>query len=232
MRSPLGGKCIEGAIRPEPPPHQGEGRTAFYRSAPLHLRHSGQAGIQPPTVETKNWTPAFAGVTESAGVLGQPTPQASFRRTPESSPRGTRGKELDPGFRRGDAETAYRHARSLPRRFRARALLIFSPVGTSEGGWRAEKRKPLWFASIAGRAGTFRRANRGVLSVTGPRFRLRSKPSAFRLELRNRSSASSWQGTIVSPGGVPAPPECVACEPDPQAPHLAPPHETTLQRTR
>jgi len=60
-------------------------------------------------------------------------------------------------------------------------------------------------------------------SGTGPRF------ASIRLELR-MASASSWQGSVVTPGGAPAPPECVACEPRPQAPHPAPPRRRLAKR--
>src|SRR3990172_1554210 len=82
----------------------------------------------------------------------------------------------------------------------------------------------------------------GVFSRhTGPRFR-RKCPAAVlcpvgvplsastdkrgdsrRLVWTLRSSASSWQGFIVSPGGAPAPPECLVDEPDPRGTAPPPP---------
>ncbi len=45
---------------------------------------------------------------------------------------------------------------------------------------------------------------RGDLANTGPRFRLGCRV----LSATPRSSASSWQGLVVVPGGAPVPPEC------------------------
>jgi hypothetical protein len=41
------------------------------------------------------------------------------------------------------------------------------------------------------------------------------------------SSASSWQGLIVVPGGAPAPPECRNATPARRAPHPVPPHDAS-----
>ena len=79
---------------------------------------------------------------------------------------------------------------------------LFSPRHeVAEGGWRAEKRKAI-MVRVRRRAGASRRAIAAFVRVTGPRFRLRS---TAKQRSCLRSSASSWQGTIVSPGGAPVP---------------------------
>ena len=70
-----------------------------------------------------------------------------------------------------------------------------------------------------------------TFSGTGPRFPVRasrsSRPALLRPPKRAsrrreagsatpKSSASSWQGFVVSPGGAPVPPECLVDEPDPR----------------
>jgi hypothetical protein len=47
-----------------------------------------------------------------------------------------------------------------------------------------------------------------------------------RLAWALRSSASSWQGFLVSPGGAPPPPECLAANQARGAPHPVPPQQT------
>jgi len=67
---------------------------------------------------------------------------------------------------------------------------------------------------------------------TGPRFPLDVALKVARgRERKSEVSASSWQGLLVVPGGAPAPPGClVERQPDPQAPHLVPPHERLMMR--
>jgi hypothetical protein len=76
----------------------------------------------------------------------------------------------------------------------------------------------------------------GDLANTGPRFRLDIALKARGRSRNIRSSASSWQGLVVVPGGAPVPPECPACEPDPRGaaprPALTTPRESAPQRTR
>src|SRR5215211_2267810 len=69
----------------------------------------------------------------------------------------------------------------------------------------------------------------GVCSIAGPRFRLRPVGTCIVMayDARLGSSASSWQGPIVAPGGAPAPPECLVDEPDPQATHPVPLHDAS-----
>ena len=52
-----------------------------------------------------------------------------------------------------------------------------------------------------------------------------------RLAWTARSSASSWRGLVLGPGGAPLPPECPAAWPDPRAPHPVP-HFTNASRKR
>ncbi len=102
-------------------------------------------------------------------------------------------------------------------------------------GRRAEKRKPMVVRiSNFGRRGgrlparhmrSLKRASRslsarrsvgtpsacsfcGDLANTGPRFRLDIALKARGRSRNIRSSASSWQGLVVVPGGAPVPPEC------------------------
>jgi hypothetical protein len=93
------------------------------------------------------------------------------------------------------------------------------------GGWRAEKRKSYSSASVAGCGGR-------LSARQSRRFRHRAPLSGFTGGRSNAppSSASSWQGLVVVPGGAPAPPECRSCEIDPQAPHLFPPTRASRQR--
>jgi hypothetical protein len=68
-------------------------------------------------------------------------PLLSFRRKPESSPRGTRGGKLDPDFRRGDAMQV-----RMPVRHRdasQRPGFADFPLNASARGWRAERRKAI-----------------------------------------------------------------------------------------
>jgi hypothetical protein len=87
-------------------------------------------------------------------------------------------------------------------------------VRAVSGGWRAEKRKILMARALR-HADASRRANRDVCG-NGPRFSSRVG-NDFRLD----TSASSWQGLLVVPGGAPMPPECLVAQ-GPQAPHLVP----------
>jgi hypothetical protein len=85
-------------------------------------------------------------------------------------------------------------------------------------------------------------------SYAGPRFRRKcpacdphavSGPSPFLrmkrigrsdhrcLAWTSRSSASSWRGLIVDPGGAPAPPGCRACELGPRVPRPVPLHDAS-----
>ena len=82
----------------------------------------------------------------------------------------------------------------------------------------------------------------GDLANTGPRFRLGRPPLSQRPERycaqvgqrpvaqTSKSSASSWQGLVVVPGGAPVPPECPACEPDPRGAAPRPTFKTPLER--
>jgi hypothetical protein len=87
-------------------------------------------------------------------------------------------------------------------------------------GWRAEKRKPVAPHPLPDTAGASRRAMSGDFIDAGPRCRplprwgssLRDladeRGDSQRLVWTLRSSASSWQGLIMDPGGAPAPPGC------------------------
>jgi hypothetical protein len=96
------------------------------------------------------------------------------------------------------------------------------------GGWRAEKRKSMCGAHpwqdarrLSARHGDVYATSRAALS---PEIRC------------PRSSASSWQGPLVVPGGAPAPPECRLCvsRPAGAAPRPASRRlmRTPLKRTR
>ena len=97
----------------------------------------------------------------------------------------------------------------------------FAVSPPSEGDGAPKSANPM--ARIRRCAGASRRASRGRLVGAGPRFPFPEE----RIDLRLRSSASSWQELIVVPGGAPAPPECRSCEIGPQAPHLVPPHDAS-----
>ena len=101
-------------------------------------------------------------------------------------------------------------------------------------GWRAEKRKPM--ARALRHAGASRRAMSGDCG-TGPRFPVResrsSRPKAG--SATPKSSASSWQGLLVVPGGAPMPPECRLCmsaRGRRTSSRLTTPHENAPKRTR
>jgi hypothetical protein len=84
-----------------------------------------------------------------------------------------------------------------------------------KGGWRAEKRKS-YGSCLAARGRLSARQSR-TSPATGPRFPVResrsSRPKAG--SAIPKSSASSWQGLLVVPGGVPMPPECSCCVHEP-----------------
>ena len=88
-------------------------------------------------------------------------------------------------------------------------------------------------------AATYRRAGpafRRECPACDPFSRLGSnspRPSAVErlsiagvLTWTSRSSASSWQGLVVDPGGAPPPPECLAANQARGAPHPVPPQLT------
>jgi hypothetical protein len=79
-------------------------------------------------------------------------------------------------------------------------------------GWRAEKRKPMVSVSVAGYGGRlparhnaaiFAQVHRAALSVFDARS---TRPKAG--SARSTTSASSWQGLVLGPGGAPVPPGC------------------------
>jgi hypothetical protein len=82
------------------------------------------------------------------------------------------------------------------------------------GERRAEKRKPMVSAILTDHGGRLSARHTRRWSAAGPALRCRRNAGR---------SASSWQGFVVSPEGAPSRPEALACEPDPQAPHLIPP---------
>jgi hypothetical protein len=91
---------------------------------------------------------------------------------------------------------------------------------TPEGGWRAERRKPMVSAILADHGGRLAARQLQRLFGTGPRFPVPA--------MAGRSS-SSWQGLVVVPGGAPLPPEClVATRPAGAAPRPA--IKTPLER--
>ena len=80
----------------------------------------------------------------------------------------------------------------------------------------------LWRRSHYGAGPRFRRALRpasGLEFAAPSGSTARSEPRA---SLDGPPSASSSQGLVVVPGGAPAPPGCVACEPRPRAPRPLP----------
>jgi hypothetical protein len=99
-------------------------------------------------------------------------------------------------------------------------------------GWRAEKRKPMVSA-----IGGSRRAPLGAPDAASLLLR-RAALFGFPGSRSNRppSSASSWQGLIMVPGGAPPPPECSCCVHEPAGaaprPAYATPRESAPQRTR
>jgi hypothetical protein len=117
------------------------------------------------------------------------------------------------------------------------------------GGGAPKSANPMVPRSLPIAAGASRRARSGDLATRGPRFRLgaerpvaEERTAATRLwrrislgasilrssrakpgSAKYKSSASSWQGFLVSPGGAPLPPECrlYAAGPQGAAPHPA-----------
>jgi len=106
---------------------------------------------------------------------------------------------------------------------------------------RRQRHPKTWTQAFAGVA----QVEMACFFITATRTRVRGlllSPdySAYRAALspkvtKLRSSASSWQGPVVVPGGAPAPPECRLCMPargHRTSSRLTTPRETTLQRTR
>ena len=60
------------------------------------------------------------------------------------------------------------------------------------------------------RTAASRRTIGSVFAVTGPRFAQDVCRGLGFSRARHIRSASSWRGSIVTPGGAPVPPECVA----------------------
>ena len=78
-------------------------------------------------------------------------------------------------------------------------------------GWRAEKRKPM-VSCLAARGRLSARQLRRF-PESGPAFRLGHRAQIGRRPVaqKPKSSASSWQGLLVVPGGAPMPPEYLTC---------------------
>ena len=108
------------------------------------------------------------------------------------------------------------------------APLVFSLAGQSEGdgapgGAACKVVRALLAKSAAPTGAPPEDFSSGLFAAFSP-----ASGPAFRTEALASGSASSWQGTLVSPGGAPTPPGAQGRRSlETQAPHLAPSTDVT-----
>jgi hypothetical protein len=130
---------------------------------------------------------------------------------------------------------------------RCRDAFAASVCISPEGGGAPKSANPMAPHPLPDTAGASRRATcgdladgRAALSLGTPLETRGDGSPSFRSQSRRaqigqrpiaqqiKSSASSWRGLIVDPGGAPAPPECRALRSLTRGtPHLVPPHDAS-----
>jgi hypothetical protein len=99
---------------------------------------------------------------------------------------------------------AIRHTHSFPRRI---TRPDFDDLAPRNEGMARRKAQNLWCPHpLPDAAGASRRASGGSFPASGPAFQLGHRAQVGRRPVaqKPKSSASSWQGLLVVPGGAPA----------------------------